>query len=71
MAFAIVTDCNEGQILVLEAVGCKRELYGDASRYSNGETPNLGLDTPTSPTRQPPAEQHVPGQTSVAQRESC
>ncbi len=32
MAFAIVTDCNEGQILVLEAVGCKRELYGDASR---------------------------------------
>ena len=35
-----------------------------------GETPNPGLDTPTSPTRQRHAEHHVPGQTSVAQRVS-
>jgi hypothetical protein len=35
-----------------------------------GETPNPALDTPTSPTRQPHAEHPVPGQTSVAQRES-
>ncbi len=35
-----------------------------------GETPNPDLDTPTGSTRQPPAEQHVTGPTSVAQRVS-
>lgn len=38
--------------------------------FSNGETPNRGFDTPTSLTGQPPAEQHVLGQTSIAQRVS-
>ena len=54
------------------SVGFKRELYSDAGWATQyGETPNPGLDTPTSPTGQPHAEHHVPGQTSVAQRESC
>ena len=53
------------------SVGCKRALYGDAGWAApDGEPPNPGLDTPTTPTHQLYGEHHVPGQTSVVQRVS-
>ena len=44
--------------------------WDNADTHQDDEACGVGADPCTSPTRQPPAEQHVPGQTAVAQRVS-